>query len=150
MTKNSLWQNFFRKRNFYDKNALVNMRPIRYQKWLYDAIQTKFKCMYQHTVDLCSKGPGRRDPAGREICLRPPSKIITFIFSFGIRWFPIPNLVLRTIIMVKKVYGLKICVFVACSRGATSGSSLSAVFTLYQPILLISALCLHFTTMKKK
>ena len=62
---------------------------------------------------------------------RPPSKIITFICSFGIRWFPIPNLVLRTTMMIKMVYGLEICVFVARSRGATSGLSLSAVFTLY-------------------
>ena len=72
---------------------------------------------------------------------RPPSKIITIIFSEGIRWFPVPNLVLKTIMMIKKVYGLEICVFLAPSYGATSGLSLSAVFTLFQPVSMISALC---------
>ena len=38
-----------------------------------------------------------------------------------------PNLVLKTIMTIKKVYGLEICVFMAHSRGATSGLSLSAV-----------------------
>ena len=57
--------------------------------------------------------------------IRPPSKIITIIFSEGIRRFLMPNLVLKTIMMIKKVYGAEICVFMAPTRGATSGLSLS-------------------------
>ena len=60
-----------------------------------------------------------------------------------------PNLVLKTIMMIKKVYGLKICVFVAPSRGATSGLSLSAVFSLFYPVLSISALFSYSLTIKK-
>ena len=63
--------------------------------------------------------------------LRPPSKIITFIIFKGIKRFPMPNLVLKTIMMIKKVYGAEICVFVAPPRGAISGLSLSAFFTLF-------------------
>ena len=37
----------------------------------------------------------------------------------------------------------------ARSRGATSGLSLSAVFTHFYPILSISALCLHSITIEK-
>ena len=62
---------------------------------------------------------------------RPPSKIITIIFSDGNRWFPMPTLVLKMIIMIKKVYGLEICVFMALLRGATSGLWFSAVFSLF-------------------
>ena len=68
----------------------------------------------------------------------PPSKIITIIFSEGIRRFPMPNLVLKTIIMIKKVYRLKICIFMAPSRGLH-----------FWPISSISALCLHSITIKK-
>ena len=42
-----------------------------------------------------------------------------------------PNLVLKTIMMIKKVYGLEICVFMAPLRGATSGLPLLAVFTIF-------------------
>ena len=42
-----------------------------------------------------------------------------------------PNLVLKTIRMIKKVYGAEICVFMAVSYGATSGLSLLAVFSLF-------------------
>ena len=38
--------------------------------------------------------------------------------------------------LIKKVYGLEICVFVAPLRGATSGLSLSAVFTLFLAIFV--------------
>ena len=50
--------------------------------------------------------------------------------------------------MIMKVYGSEICVFMAHSRGATSGLLLSAVFTHLKPVLSISALCLHSTTIK--
>ena len=62
---------------------------------------------------------------------RPPSKFNTFVFSLENRRFPMPNLVLKTIMRIKrkKVYGAGIFVFTAPSLGATSGLSLSAVFT---------------------
>ena len=52
------------------------------------------------------------------------SKIITIIFSEGNGRLPMPNLVLKTIRMIKKVYGAEICVFMAPLGGATSGLSL--------------------------
>ena len=58
-------------------------------------------------------------------------KIITIIFSEEIKRFYIPNLVLKTIMMIKKVYGLEICVFMAPSCSATSGLSLPAIFSLF-------------------
>ena len=62
----------------------------------------------------------------------PEAKTLrTIIFLKGNGQFPMPNLVLKTIKMVKKVYGLEICVLMAPSRGATSGSFLSAVFSLF-------------------
>ena len=60
-----------------------------------------------------------------------------------------PNLVLRTIIMIKKVYGAEICVFLGRLRGVTSGLSLSAVYSLFQPVSSISALYLHSITIIK-
>ena len=45
--------------------------------------------------------------------------------------------------MIKKAHGLEICAPMAPSHGATSDLSLSAVFTLFQPVSSISALCLH-------
>ena len=50
-----------------------------------------------------------------------------------------PNLVLKTIMMIKKFYGLEICVFMAPSRGATSGLLFSVFFTLFKPVSSISA-----------
>ena len=47
-----------------------------------------------------------------------PSKTITFIFSVELGQFPMPNLVLKTIITIKKPYGVKICVFMALLCGA--------------------------------
>ena len=76
-------------------------------------------------------------------------KIITIILSDGNRRFPIPNLVMKTIMMIKKVYGLKICVFVTPLCGATSGLLFSAVLSLFLPVLSISALCVHSVTIKK-
>ena len=60
-----------------------------------------------------------------------------------------PNLVLKTIMKVNKVYGAEICVFMAPSRGATSGLSVSAIFSLFEPVSSISALYLHSITIRK-
>ena len=46
-----------------------------------------------------------------------------------------PNLVLKTIMRTKKVYGAEIFVFTAPSCGATSGLSLSAFFTVFLALL---------------
>ena len=50
--------------------------------------------------------------------LRQPSKVITFILSFDIKWFPVVNPLLETNIDMKKYYGVKICVCVAVLYGA--------------------------------
>ena len=47
-----------------------------------------------------------------------PTKVITFILSFGIKWFPVVNSVLETKIDMKKFYGVNICVCVALLHGA--------------------------------
>ena len=70
-----------------------------------------------------------------------------FAFSEGNMRFHMPNLVMKTIMMIEKVYGAEISVFMAPLRGATSGLSLSTVFTLFLPFLSISAFYLHSTTM---
>ena len=63
-----------------------------------------------------------------------------FVFKLSIQKYPVKslhlmgsggsllNLVLNTIMMIKEVYGAKICVFVARLRGGTSGLSFSSNF----------------------
>ena len=82
------------------------------------------------------------------VCGHPAKSSLSYFFQ-GIRWFPVPNLVLKTIMMIKYVYGLEICVFEASSRGATSGLSSSAVFSLFSQFRQSAHFSLHFTTIKK-
>ncbi len=53
------------------------------------------------------------------------------------------------VLMIVKAYGSEIGVFMARSRGTTSGLLLLAVLTHFKPVPSMSARCLHSITIKK-
>ena len=60
-----------------------------------------------------------------------------------------PNLALKAIIRIKKVYGAKICVFMALVDGVTSGLLLSSDFCPYLAIFVNQRTFFHFVDLNR-